>query len=80
MPQCENVGILFGIGIAEDGVGEEFCRIRMQEVAAFFACHHEVGIGIGLLCGDDFGETQQRQVCRDDSDKVFFGVVEGFAV
>ena len=59
MAQRKDVCLFAGVGIAEDGVGKELCRVRMHEIAALLACHQEIGIGIGFHLRDDLGEVDQ---------------------
>ena len=80
MAQCDEIGMLAGIGIAEDGMGEEFRGVGMDEVTALIVGHHEIGVGIGFLCRDDTGEMQQREVGGDNADELPLGIIQRFAV
>ena len=53
MAQGEDVGILIGVGIAEDGVGEELRAIGVKIVTAFVARHEEIGVVVWFLSRDD---------------------------
>ena len=59
MTQGNEVGLFSWIHIVEDGMGEQFRRVRMYEVVALFAQHHKIGIRIGLLCSDVLREAYQ---------------------
>ena len=80
MTQGKDISILVGIGIAEDGLGEELCGIGMEIVSALVARHEKIGIGIGRLGGDRLRETYQREVCGDDTNKTLVFPVKGFAI
>ena len=78
--QCHDVGVLFGIGAGEDGLLEQFRGVGVNEVVAVGAQHHEVGVGVGMLCVDGLREPLQRQVCGDDADELLLSVEERDAV
>ena len=80
MSQGDDIGILMGVGIAEYGMSEEQRSIGMEIITSFVTRHHEVGISIGCLSGNNFGETQQGKIGGDDANKLFVGLVKGFAV
>ena len=67
MAQGDDIGILVGIGIAEDGLGEELCGVRMEIVPAFVARHEEIGIGKGGLGSEDPRQAKQRDIGGDDA-------------
>ena len=80
MAQGDDVGILVGIDIAEDGLGEELGGVRMEIIATFLARHEEIGVGVRRLGGDDLGEAQEGEVGGDDAHETLIGHVKGFAI
>ena len=67
MSQSKPVRMQGRIGIGEDGLREELCRVRMQIEASFVANHEEIGIGKGGLGSEDPRQAKQRDIGGDDA-------------
>ena len=66
--QGDNIGIPLGVGIGEDGLTEQACGVRMDEVASIGTQHHEIGIWVGGLYGiNALGQLTKQEVGVDEA-------------